>query len=285
MLKKTFSLVLLMASTLNVVVAEPVVGRRQICGAHLSKEKMEVAEAHFEANQPITSFTSRTPVVNVHFHVISAGLELEDGNVPDSQIYDQMDVLNTDFAPSKIKFALKNITRTVNADWFQNIHYESPVQGEATAALRVGGASTLNVYTVGFQSEEASGLLGYATFPSEYKSNPLDDGVFLLYSTLPGGTAAPFNLGRTLTHEAGHWVGLFHTFEGGCKAPGDYVRDTPPEASPATGCPIGRDTCPGGGPDPIHNYMDYTDDACYNEFTPGQARRARAQIAVYRGIF
>lgn len=68
-------------------------------------------------------------------------------------------------------------------------------------ALRVGGASTLNVYTVGFEVGSGAGLLGYATFPSWYKDTPYDDGVVMLYSSLPGGSTVPYDLGRTLTHE------------------------------------------------------------------------------------
>ena len=171
--------------------------------------------------------------------------------------------------------------------------------------LRQGNAQTLNVYTVGFNNDASRGLLGYATFPADYQNNPKDDGVVLHYATLPGGSQAPYDLGRTLTHEVGHWVGLYHPFMGGCDGPNDYVKDTPSEAEPAEGCPASRNTCPDrSGTDrtytsasslltsishpvsfqAVHNFMDYANDPCMTEFTPGQIDRLQSQIRSFRDI-
>jgi hypothetical protein len=217
-------------------------------------------------------------VINVYFHVINKGSGIANGDVPDAQIRNQMDVLNAAYAGSGWSFNLAATDRTTNATWYA-AGYGSQAEKDMKNALRKGGPRDLNVYS----ANPGGGLLGWATFPSSYASQPKMDGVVLLYSSLPGGTAVPYAEGDTATHEVGHWMGLYHTFQGGCKkVGGDYVDDTPAEKSAAYGCPVGRNTCPATGVDPIHNFMDYTDDSCMFEFSSGQTSRMSAQFATYR---
>ncbi|KAJ7869137.1 metalloprotease [Mycena olivaceomarginata] len=228
--------------------------------------------------------------INVYFHVITVNGTLSEGDILEVQIKKQIEVLNEDYNKTGITFILGNVSRTTNATWFNSAAPEtSEADGNEVCTSTRGTRMTLNCVYL-FTSGSGKNLLGYATFPSSYIASPKDDGVVILYSSLPGGSASPYNLGKTLTHEVGHWVGLYHTFQGGCGEPsgeisGDYVSDTPAEASPAAGCPIGRDSCNSTtypGVDPIHNFMDYTYDSCMTDFTPGQGTRVRGQIAVYR---
>ncbi|MFC7618098.1 M43 family zinc metalloprotease [Actinokineospora soli] len=124
--------------------------------------------------------------------------------------------------------------------------------------------------------------LGYATLPSAYADAPELDGVVIDHASVPGGTAPGAGLGKTLVHEAGHWLGLWHTFENGCTALNDEVADTPAQSGPSAGCPQARDSCSRPGQDPVHNYMDYSSDACYNQFSEGQAERMRAAWTTFR---
>jgi hypothetical protein len=213
----------------------------------------------------------------VYFHVIRKGSGISNGDIPDSMINAQINVLNAAYAPLGWSFLLVNVDRTTNATWYA-ASYGSTAEQQMKNALRKGSADDLNIYT----ANPGGGLLGWATFPWNYASNPKNDGVVVLYSSLPGGTAAPYNLGDTVTHEVGHWFGLYHTFQGGCNG-GDFVTDTAAERSPAYGCPTGRNSCKNKpGLDPITNFMDYTDDACMDTFSSGQDLRVDNVFTTYR---
>jgi hypothetical protein len=168
--------------------------------------------------------------VPVYFTVIHDGVE---GNIPDSMIDAQMDVLNRAYRGTGFSFSLAGVNRVEDRRYFTNCY-------------------------------------GNQNFKRD------------LAVDITGGTADPYNLGDTAAHEVGHYLGLDHTFAGGCTEPGDSVADTPFEASPAFGCPAGRDTCAQPGLDPIENFMDYSDDACMDTFTSGQAARMVDSVAAYK---
>lgn len=260
---------------------QPDVETRGVIDAHLERFLHERRQQGGEDERAAGSVT-----VQVYWHVINKGTGIANGDIPQSQIDGQMNVLNASYSSgtggfdTPFRFVLAGVTRTTNNTWY-TMSPGSVAESQAKAALRQGGAATLNIYS----ANPGGGLLGWATFPWEYSGNPSRDGVVILFSSVPGGSAAPYNLGDTATHEVGHWVGLYHTFQGGCNGQGDYVSDTPAERSPAYGCPVGRDSCRNKpGLDPIENFMDYTDDSCMYKLTSGQSTRADGLSLQYRGL-
>jgi hypothetical protein len=216
--------------------------------------------------------------VPVRFHVISAGAR---GRLSQSAVQGQLKTMNAAYSGATggvdtgVSFRLEAVDYTDNAAWFGH-----PQENEKAmkTALRRGGPGTLNLYTAAVGSD----VLGFSTFPQWYARHMKLDGVVIDYRSLPGGLYQHFNRGYTAVHEVGHWLGLFHTFENGCDAPGDAVPDTPYEAVPTDGCPWYKDTCWAAGDDPVHNFMDYGYDDCMTQFTAGQGRRIHSIWAAYR---
>ncbi len=229
-------------------------------------------------------------LIPVHFHVVfrSDGT----GNIAETWLDNQIDAMNDHYtgldtpayrepaANTSFRFVKASVTRTQNDGWYA----AGPGSAAETAmknALHTGTADDLNFYT-----NSGGGYLGWATFPNNYRSRPAMDGVVCYWASLPGSNYVPYNLGDTGTHEVGHWLGLYHTFQGGCSNQNDGVADTPAERSPTFGCPTGsQDTCTKKntpGLDPYENFMDYTDDACMYKFSLGQADRTDAMWSTYR---
>ena len=219
--------------------------------------------------------------IPVYWHRIHNGSGAG-GAVLDQQIADQLAVLNAAYAGAGFSFSLISTDDVNNSTWYTTINGTTS-ETQMKTTLHKGGSNALNIYS----NNPDGGLTGWATYPWDYASAPTMDGVVILYATVPGGSAAPYNLGDVATHEVGHWLGLYHTFQGGCtnNKKGDLVDDTPAEQSSAFGCPTGRDTCDAKrfpGLDPITNFMDYTDDACMDHFTAGQNTRMNNMWAAYR---
>jgi hypothetical protein len=242
----------------------PVVREKELGRAHRN-----VPTNRSRANRPGFSATVPTWV-----HVVTDGAI---GNVSDRAINDQIRVLDMTFGgfeggvATGFNFELVGITRTNNATW----HYADDFASESAMkqALKRGGDNTLNLYVT-----TAGAYLGWAYYPdiTDDPTYAYLDGVVIDWESMLGTStryAGQYDQGETGTHEVGHWLNLAHTFEGKCSRTGDGVADTPAERTPTSGCPIGKDTCPAPGLDPIHNYMDYSFDNCYTEFTAGQTAR------------
>ena len=238
-------------------------------------------------------------VITVNFHVIYSN-NTAGSNVSDAALDAQILVLNRNYAGRDYNgnivagaantgytFVRGSTDRTLASgnkkNWF-TMTPGSSAENNAKNALAVNWTGSLNFYTC----KPGQNLLGWATFPSDLSVNGKRDGVVIHYASLPGGTLAPYNLGGTATHEVGHWVGLYHTFQGGCggdcATTGDLVCDTPAQSTATSGCPTGKNTCAAAGDDPIHNYMDYSTDICYNNFTAGQDARADFMMSTYRPL-
>lgn len=224
----------------------------------------------------------KTIDIDVRAHVITRNNGT--GGATPKMVLDQIKVLNRAYAGqtssassfTPFRFVLKSYDVTANSDWY-NWSLKDDDKA-AKKALHKGGYDDLNMYVTGL----GDGLLGYAYYPQSQVG--FRDGVVLLNESLPGGSAAPYNEGDTATHEIGHWLGLAHTFENGCTKPGDFVDDTPYQLDGDNifFCDESLNTCNKPGKDPVHNFMNYGDDPCMDQFTEGQSLRMLLSWLAYR---
>jgi len=278
------------------------------CGTMDVHERMLNEDPTYEARQQaIENFTqdyinsgasdARAVVtIPVVFHVVYNNAT---ENISDAQVLSQLDILNEDFrrtnadasstlasfegiaADTEIEFCLAAVdpngnptsgitrTSTTKSSFSADDKVKSDAQGGKDAWPR---DEYLNIWIC----DLSGGLLGYAQFPGGPAST---DGVVCdyLYFGNTGVATAPFDLGRTCTHEVGHWLNLRHIWgDGGCGA-SDFVADTPDADGPNYSCPLSSTSC--GSLDNVQNYMDYTNDACMNMFTQGQGDRMQALFA------
>jgi hypothetical protein len=219
-------------------------------------------------SQPLQEGSIQIPIA---FHVVSSGKK---GRVTDSQIAALINNLNLGFAGTPFSFYLYRVDRTNNKSWYSNCGIDTKNEKKMKQRLAYDTRYVLNIYScVPTFSNLPPGqiLVGYAYQPYWFPENSSRHGVVLHPTVLPGGGNADYGqYGLVGIHEVGHYLGLFHTFQGGC-ADGDLVSDTPAQAAAHFACLIGIDTCSdSAGPDDTRNFMNYSNDACMNHFTQGQ---------------
>ena len=221
----------------------------------------------------------------MYWHVVTDGAA---GAVTDSQIASQIGVINRAFsggaggAASGFTFSLAGITRTNNAVWYRS--QSAGAEHEMKRALKQGGDNTLNIY-----STSGGAYLGYAYLPEiTDTAQAYLDGIVIDWRTMPGVSteyAGVSDEGDTLTHEAGHWLNLEHTFFGQCNKNGDFVADTPPQKSAIVRLPRGQEHLPGAGPRPDSQLHGLLGRLVHHRIHPGSGpAHARLVAALARDL-
>ena len=259
--------------------------------------------------------TEAAPIYTIPIvvHIVHSGVSGDPENISDTQVLSQIEAINRDCqnlpgnglpaVDCQLKFCLASNGPTPNYPWpgvpgitrkLDAVNAYAQVNNDvALKAIDYFPSNQyLNVWVVkAIQiSGATTGIVGYANFPATV---PLaQDGIVMDYRVMGAnntsygnnftGLLPTYDEGKVFAHEVGHWLNLYHTFHNGCGG-GDLVADTPPEGVNATGCPaIVPSTCTSNGGDPIHNFMDYTNDPCRWQFTGLQRARMYAAITTYR---
>ncbi|KAF8643167.1 hypothetical protein AX16_009209 [Volvariella volvacea WC 439] len=257
------------------------------CGLNIDHEQAARLEQQFARMRPDPSLVradNQGPAeVDVYWNIIATNRTREGGWIPHEILQEQMRAVNEDLAVAGFRLNHVRTRRIMNSKWFNagvnGSGFDDPNWHEFASRFREGGPETLNIYTIPLYPD---GLMGIGTPGAFYEEFQYLDGILLNPVILPGGPIPGYGKGKTFTHEVGHWLGLWHTFNNGCDEPGDYVDDTAPQAGPTEECNNFQASC--GIAPTINNYMDYIPDACRLVFTPGQIARMQEQTRAYRGI-
>lgn len=248
----------------------------------VGQQELALATSTGSGDMTIQAADTQNITVPLYIHVVASNKKLKGGYVPQSLVDAQVAALSAAYNPQGVYFDFQGADWTVNRTWAKG-HDDNVM----SARLRKGGYDALNLY---FLKALPNRVLGFCYFPVTPRPKPGSvyfdtDGCRVVSWSMPGGSpGGEYNLGATAVHEAGHWFGLMHPFQGtDCTSRGDYVADTPAQKTPSYGCPVTKDSCPDQkGLDNVRNFMDYSDDSCYTGFSAGQRKRLMGIWKEYR---
>lgn len=252
-----------------------------ICGTRDPEMAMLRRSIELSTRTKESMSTPREIVIPVNFHIVHAGTH---GKIEEARLDRQIALLNEDFRSAGVSFFKNQVGHYDNPAWFTlmpvGFDGNNLAELQMKRALARDSDRSLNFYTL---EPVVADLLGWATFPWDRETSPVTDGIVVRHSSIPSGTNDASDLGRTATHEVGHWLGLLHTFQNGCADPGDGVDDTPFQARPTAGCPVPVPSCGADrGADAIDNHMNYSSESCRKQFSAGQITRMHTMTAVFR---